>query len=434
MASTRLRTGKLSSAQRTTTARLLLLCLYAIVLCILLGWLGLMLVVTNGLASEASSVSWTTINLDAWRTLLRVSLAAAVMVGPTIVPLVGAIRMARAGGRRRRDFVRLEPTDAPELWAMVAELDSSLGTRMNRTSIWLTPRANADVTVSPPRGRPRAKSLFLGVPLLAGLDREELRAVLCHELAHCAGRHHNFGVLSRRGSKKLDDLAEELDSTATVSTGVANHDWLLWLYARALIKLFHSYRVLYDRITRSARHRQEYEADQVAARHVGRGVMRRALLRADQTVAAWKTFRRASTSQMSQDRLEELYRSLGNALPARTGQRSHRPEKEHTSSHPPLSQRLAALGAGQEDTPASTGAPSLQILSSTDEGTGTTRWPKLPDPVRRPPDSGRRPQAKAGRRPRAKVESAFLGMSLKVLTTILTALLPVTHIIENWPW
>lgn len=426
-------TMRLSSTLRTATARLLLLGLYMIPLCLVLGyvlgWLGLLLYIMRGVPSEPDRAVWTATGFHALRLMLRWSVAAAAVVGPTVVPLLSVIRVVRVGGSTEPPgSVRLEPTDAPELWNMVAELDSRLGTRMSNTSIWLTPHANAAVAVSPPRGRPGAKTLYLGVPLLAGVDREELRAILCHELAHCAGRHHSFGVLAIRGSRKLHNLAEGLDSAMTVTTDMSFYNELLQWNVRGLLMLFRGYRALYDWITRSARHWQEHEADQVAARHVGRDVMRRALRRADETAAAWEAFRQTPISQMPQGQPDELYVSLGRTLSARAGQRSHRLPKGHTSSHPALQKRLAALDAGQEDGPASTGVPSLRLLSSTAEGT-RTRWPKLPHPVKIGQKS-----IPSNKRRQIWRESAPLETPLTVLTCSLFALSAVSYIAEHWPW
>jgi Zn-dependent protease with chaperone function len=345
----------------------------------LLVWLALMLAITNEAGSATTKIYFL-------KSMFFLSVAAAAIVGPTGVALVRAMRMTRTGGNAHPPGSEsLKPTDAPELWSMVDELDSRLGTRM-KTRIWLIPHANAAVAVETRRGRP-SKTLYLGVPLLAGVDREELRAILCHELAHCAGRHHRFGVLALRGSRKLHDLGEGLRSAMMITTDVSVLNRLLRWNTRVLIRLFHSYRVLHDWITRSARHWQEYEADQIAARHVGAGLMRRALLRSHETAAAWEAFSKASIPQAPQDLWEEFRRSLGDTLlPARAGQRSRQPKKGHKSSHPTLPQRLAALSTGQEDGPAPTGVPSLQLLSSTAEGT-ETRWPKLPYPVKRDQDS-----------------------------------------------
>lgn len=409
MAPARLRTEKLSSRLRIATARLLLLCLHAIILGVVmayaLGWLALAQSLMDHLVSEFRATGVSADVFDQVRRMVRLSVPGALVVVSAMAPLVGAVLVVRTGGSTRPPgSVRLEPTDAPELWAMVAELDSSLGTRMNHTSIWLTPHANAAVAVSPPRGRPIRKTLYLGVPLLAGVDREELRAILCHELAHCAGRHHDFGVLALRGLRKLHVLEEELSGARTVETDMTTVNWLLRVNARVLSLLFRGYRVPYERITRSARHRQELEADQVAARHVGVGVMRRALVRADMAAAA---------------------------AAARPGRGARRHKAEETSSHPALRQRLAALGTGQGEDPASTGAGSLRLLSSTAEGTGA-RWPKLPHPTVR----GRR-SADSDRRSR-KAGYPAPSMSLSEPTTMvvlgLAALSLVLRIVENWPW
>ncbi|MYY05221.1 MULTISPECIES: hypothetical protein [unclassified Streptomyces] len=49
------------------------------------------------------------------------------------------------------------------------------------------------------------------------MDREELPAILCHELDHCAGRHHGFGALAVRTSRNLRDVGEALPDAMTVT-------------------------------------------------------------------------------------------------------------------------------------------------------------------------------------------------------------------------
>ncbi|WLQ32642.1 M48 family metalloprotease [Streptomyces castrisilvae] len=400
----RLRKYRLTSALRRAAARLALLCLHATGPCLLLGyilaWAGLMVLCVE--ASGPAGAGLTTAVTHCLKLMLYVSVATAAMVGPVVVPLIGVVRIVREEEEPRPPgAVPLERTDAPELWRLVADLDLLLGTPGD-TRIWLTACVNAEMGVRPLLGRPRSKTLYLGAPLLAGVDREELRAVLCHELAHCAGRHHGCGALAIRTSRILRDVGRKLPEAMTVTTDVGWCNWLLKRNTRLLIALFGRYRKLHDRLSRSARHRQELEADRIAALYVGRASMRRALLRAAETAVAWEAFR-GTIPRTARSGWGGIYRSLGDALPARTGHPSHRIMGRRTFSHPALGERLAALGP-EEDDPPRAGEPGLRLLSSAAGETGV-RWPKLPRPDPHAPATAARTQKE---RPPVPVRAALM--------------------------
>ncbi|MBV8540196.1 MAG: M48 family metalloprotease [Pseudonocardiales bacterium] len=84
---------------------------------------------------------------------------------------------------------------------LVTELALEMQTQAP-TQLWLTSQANASVYGSRRllRSPRRSWHLSTGVPLLVGLTTEQLRAVLCHELAHYARRHAFFSAMAYRGS------------------------------------------------------------------------------------------------------------------------------------------------------------------------------------------------------------------------------------------
>lgn len=387
MAAKRIGASRRSNTLRTATTALLLLILHLVVVCLVLGyflaWFGLMAAtLAAGSDSESDGVGPVSSSIGVLMWMVIYSVAFAASAGPTVIVLARAIRRTRAGGNTHPSgAVRLERTEAPQLWGMVAELDARLGTRMS-TQIWLTPHANAAVAVWPPRGRPHSKTVYLGVPLLEGVDRGELRAILCHELAHCAGRHHSFGVLAHRGSRILRDAGHGLHRAMAITTDVSVFNRLLRWNTRMLIRLFSGYTTLYNRITRHARHQQEYEADRIAAQHVGPEMMGRALVRASETAEAWEAPRRPVSEKRHQGRmtLHEIAQSLSNTPPTDTDQPTRDRGDEGTPSHPTRAQRLAALGMDPTPDLEPPGVPSLQLLAPTDSGTNAKR-PKLPHPV-----------------------------------------------------
>jgi Zn-dependent protease with chaperone function len=95
--------------------------------------------------------------------------------------------------------------DQPRLWHEVRELAGFAATRPP-DEIQLVAAANAGVAEETSLlglvGGTRKMSL--GAPLLVGLSREQLRAVLAHELGHYSGRHTALDALTypRQGSHR----------------------------------------------------------------------------------------------------------------------------------------------------------------------------------------------------------------------------------------
>ncbi|MEV8453045.1 M48 family metalloprotease [Streptomyces sp. NPDC052095] len=423
MAPTRLWTERLSYVLRMTTARLLMLCLYATVLCLvlgyLLGWFMLVQALMNNQALKFDGLDW-----DGLRRVMRVAVATGILVCSAVLPLSAVLRAIHAEPHKNpKDEVRLEKSDAPELWSMFEELDRRLGTRTGETFISLTSHPNASVFASPPGKKPSWKKLRLGVPLLAGVGPEELRALLCHELGHCVGQYHRFDAVASRGARRLQSLEEGLRISMLITTESSVRDALLRFNVRVLIVPLHAYRVLYERITRSARHRQEYEADRIAARHVGADVVGRALKQADKVQTEWEALRPTIKPPRSQRQLIELYQSLGDTPPTRANRQSHRRKEGNRSSHPPVSRRLAVLGLEQGGDLPPPGASGLRLLTSPVEGAGT-RWPRLPYPM-----------IKGGTRVERSHDwhvpvSVPLGTLVKFLVGILTTISLVSHAVE----
>ncbi|MCM8748135.1 M48 family metallopeptidase [Thermomicrobiaceae bacterium CFH 74404] len=90
--------------------------------------------------------------------------------------------------------VAVTPEDQPGLWELAREVARVVGTEPPRT-ILLGAEPNCYVTevpVSYPGGQSHGRLLYLSLPLLAVLERDELRAVLAHEFAHFHGEDTAF--------------------------------------------------------------------------------------------------------------------------------------------------------------------------------------------------------------------------------------------------
>ncbi|WP_329064931.1 M48 family metallopeptidase [Streptomyces sp. NBC_01429] len=230
---------------------------------------------------------------------------ASLAVKLTVVSLLLAIPVVRGmfmlGGRGPDDYpsgLPADPDTEPELWRTVRELAEQVGTRAP-DAIVLTAEVNAAVTEE---ARllgllPGRRLLFLGVPLLQGLDQAQLRSVVAHELGHYSNSDTRLGPAIRRGRDQMLGTIRDFEARADrtrdkerarqerrnekraakgrsareVDPGGAGFTY------RALARLYTGYAKLSLRATLADARRQEYAADATAARIAGRDATAAAL-------------------------------------------------------------------------------------------------------------------------------------------------------------
>ncbi|NHT18858.1 M48 family metallopeptidase [Cellulomonas sp. IC4_254] len=168
--------------------------------------------------------------------------------------------------------VEVPPQSAPELWTVVRELATAAHTRAP-DEIRLVPDVNAAVSeearlLGLVGGRRR---MYVGVPLLQGLDVAMLRSVLAHELGHYSRNHTRLGPLTYRGRAMVIATVQ-----ATAGTVVG---WLLLGYAR-----------LYLLVSAAVSRRQELEADEISVAVAGRAVAQEAMRESEVVSAAWQHY------------------------------------------------------------------------------------------------------------------------------------------------
>ncbi|MFF8196466.1 M48 family metallopeptidase [Streptomyces bobili] len=178
----------------------------------------------------------------------------------------------------------LTPQQQPELWALTLQLAGELDTAAPATmrladtvNAYASERSKLLGLVGGPR------TLDLGLPLLLGLTRDELRAVLCHELGHYAGRHTRLAAVSHRGSAALERTVRYLEVLETDQTSVKPP-------VRLLLKLTKAYNGAYLRQTLAVRRSQELEADAAAARIAGAHTFAQALRTVHALAPLWDEF------------------------------------------------------------------------------------------------------------------------------------------------
>ena len=192
-----------------------------------------------------------------------------------VVPVVFAVLYGVFG--RSRDGeppgVLLTEQAQPRLWAVARELADLAETRC-ADEIRLVADANAAVSDSGSWLGLRAgtRRLYLGVPLLHGLDEAQLRSVLAHEFGHYGGRHTALAGVTYRGAETIGRTVSHLGPRHLASR-------LFLIYAR-----------LYFAVSHSVNRRQELEADQLSARAVGPDVAASALLEVAPLAVTWEHY------------------------------------------------------------------------------------------------------------------------------------------------
>jgi heat shock protein HtpX len=190
----------------------------------------------------------------------------------TIFGLVTGVSILAAIVPRRLPFSppgpRISPADQPRLMAAVEEVARSTGQAMPDET-YVTLEANAAVTeVSNGLRRGRRRVLIVGLPLLHLLSERELRGVVAHEFGHYGGGDTRLGPWIWR-------TRETIERTVALLTDDEDDSWS----QRAVRAPFIWYGKAFLRITSAISRPQEFAADAVAAREVGRDAHVEALRR-----------------------------------------------------------------------------------------------------------------------------------------------------------
>ncbi|MGW0517352.1 M48 family metalloprotease [Crossiella sp. NPDC003009] len=309
---------------------------YVLAACLVLGYLGLVVLSLHNMTLATN----TSINYH-----LPVLVAAGGV--PVLLGVIRGVLATSSTGHLEQGSVLLTRAQAPVLWRTVEELAERAGAPVP-DEIRLTAEANAAVTEDTRMlgllvGERR---LYLGLPLLTGLPLEELKAVLCHELGHFAGRHNRFGAVVYRGALALDTAQEEMSRAVSLNA-------LARMYASLIIFAIRAYAWCYARIAFAVLRRQEIEADRAAAAVAGPEVTGEALRSTLVLMAAWTDFRTrfldplAAAGAVPDDPFS-AFEAMLNDPDYRDVLAQHRnapPETARTilDTHPPLAQRLDYL-------------------------------------------------------------------------------------------
>lgn len=312
--------------------------------------LALAVAVTLGLLGYAFLVQGT----SGWALLVPflLCLAAGWVV---LVVLLASFR----AGRRSPAGIQMSPEAQPELWSRLHALAEEVGSRPP-DEVRLGPEVEVSLAESPrllglASGTRR---LTIGVPLLLGLTRGRLTALLAHELGHASGRPTGLAVTTHRGGEALRSVLAELGGSSPAG--------------RLFGRYVHVYFVLAGGMIR----RQELEADETSARVAGRNVALAALRELAPLREGWDVYR----SEYVEPAYPVGLRPRGFAEgfldflddPGRQAQLAvvrERPEgvpPGSNQSHPPISRRVALLRALIERGPEDDPLPGFAVLSEPD--------------------------------------------------------------------
>ena len=251
--------------------------------------------------------------------------------------------------------VEIAERDAPELFRMVRDVRVEVrAPRVQRVLLDADPNAGI---VQLPRAAGLLGSrnyLVLGLPYLAALTPDELRAVVAHELGHLSRRHGRFGSFVYRVRATWFQLLGAFEQRRSVWTGMIR-GFFEWY-----VPYFNAYALPIARV-------HELEADDAAAQVAGREAAA-ASLAAGLLTSRWVNaaywpgvFRAAERSQSPPAALVPLVQRIGEARSHGDVEGAFRrlleETTEVTSSHPSLSERLQHLGVEPEAALAAATAP-----------------------------------------------------------------------------
>jgi heat shock protein HtpX len=275
----------------------------------------------------------------------------------TIFCLVGAVAILWAIFPRIDRFEapgpHLEPAEHPRLFRELEDLARQTGQVMP-AEVYLVAEVNAAVTQrGGAMGIGGRRVMILGLPLLQILTLPQLRAVLAHEFGHFWG-----------GDTRLGPWIYQTRSAIARATQNLSRSWL--------VAPFVAYASLFLRVTFAISRRQEFVADELAARTAGARVMAAALRAVHGAASAFQGYLQSeylpALGAGFQPPLVEGFQRFVRAEPV-TAAMQELVETEAASreadpydTHPTLGERLAALAELPSGIEAAGSTPALALL------------------------------------------------------------------------
>ncbi|MEV6552785.1 M48 family metallopeptidase [Streptomyces sp. NPDC051597] len=336
-------------------------------------------------------------------TRLHGSIVYDVVIGSVVlaIPIVRGFFMLRTPkGDAAPTGTPLGVTDSqePALWETVRDVARQVGTRAP-DEIVLMEKVNAAVSEdSSLLGlRPGTRRLYLGLPLMIGLDEMQLRAVLAHEMGHYANFDTRLTPLIARGRAQLirtiahfhersdkkianERARQEKHAAKRIAKGrratKVDTPGLGATY-RGMAAIYTAYGNFYLRTTHATARSQELAADVASVRVAGRDSAASALREINALVPAFDYYMSAyATLGVGAGLLPrpgQVFGGLRKLLDARAeelGELRRELSTEPASpydSHPALAERVARIEALPDDGRAGQRArPAVELLADAD--------------------------------------------------------------------
>jgi heat shock protein HtpX len=274
--------------------------------------------------------------------------------------IAGALTILWSLIPRRDRFVPPGPQVAaqsePALFDMLRAIASSTDQPMP-AEVYIVPDVNAFVAQrGGMMGVGTRRVMGLGLPLLQAVTVQELKAILAHEFGHYHAGDVALGPWIHRTRAAMERTIRQLSGNR-------------------LQHIFIAYGKLFLRVTHAVSRRQEFIADELAARVAGGRPLASALRKAQATAPAFIAYWTSEVMPVIGSgylppvmngfaQFVEV-KGISDGMKALVAASETESSADPYDTHPPLKQRLAALAAFPESQPADD-RPATALLSSLD--------------------------------------------------------------------
>ena len=194
---------------------------------------------------------------------------------------------------------QISKKDSPELFAMIREIADATKNKMPQ-HVYLSPVVNASVSYSSSSlwsvFFPSGKDLTIGIGLLYGLNKSEIKAIIGHEFGHFSQETMRFAVMTSRLMlvvSALIDYAEQKEKDYAIARTSEDYHWYFHL-ARYPIKFVTKCTILfYNSIVKKNNklaRMMELEADNVACKITGKDAQISSLCKLDTIITRFDVF------------------------------------------------------------------------------------------------------------------------------------------------
>jgi Zn-dependent protease with chaperone function len=275
--------------------------------------------------------------------------------------LIGAIAIVVAMFPRPDRFEPpgplLTPGEQPRLFAEIRGVAAAVG-QAEPSEVYLVPDVNAWVGYRGGfMGIGSRRVMGLGLPLLQVLRVPELRGVIAHEFGHLHGGDLAIGPWIHQTSSALARTVEGLQSEEVVG---------------AMAVPFVAYARLFFRVSHAVSRHQEVLADRLAAKVAGARAVAGGLRQTNAVGPAFQPYWHAAVAPLVDDGflpplaagfeafLETPW--VAEKVAEQFSPTAAVPAGSPYDTHPPLPERLAALGVAPSDVERAPGPPALTLL------------------------------------------------------------------------